>query len=123
MKIAFVDGTVITGDRKVIERGTVIVEGNRITKVGENGSPIPSNATKISLEGRTLLPGFIDCHVHLCTDGSPDPLRVMLSESPTITALKAANFAKQTLMGSICTWASAERMALTWQSNRPFSQG
>ncbi|OGP62501.1 MAG: hypothetical protein A2V65_08580 [Deltaproteobacteria bacterium RBG_13_49_15] len=103
MKIAFVDGTIITGDRKVIEHGTVIVEGNRITKVGENGSMIPSDARMIPLEGRTLLPGFIDCHVHLCTDGSPDPLRVMLSEPQTITALKAANFAKQTLMGGITT--------------------
>lgn len=48
----------------------VLVEGNRIAKVSD--TPISaSNATVIDGEGRTLMPGLIDAHVHLTLEGIP----------------------------------------------------
>jgi len=41
----------------------VVVRGDRIAEVGD--APPPSGATVLDLRGRTLLPGFIDSHVHL----------------------------------------------------------
>ncbi|MBW2128800.1 MAG: hypothetical protein JRH13_05495 [Deltaproteobacteria bacterium] len=36
MKWAFVNGRIIVGDGRLFERGTVLVEGERITKVTED---------------------------------------------------------------------------------------
>jgi imidazolonepropionase-like amidohydrolase len=101
MMIAFTNGVVIVGNGQTLEHATVLVEDKRILKVSENSAAIPRGSRKISLSGRTLLPGFIDSHVHVCLDGSPDPLAGSLSESSTITALKAANFARQTLLAGV----------------------
>ena len=51
----------------------------------------------------TLLPGFIDSHVHICIDGSPDPISTLATESQTVTTLKAARAAQQTLMAGVTT--------------------
>ena len=101
MPTAFVDGPVIVGDGRILEHATVLVEGERITKVTDGNAAIPNDARKISLAGRTLLPGFIDCHVHFCLDGSPDPIASVISEPMTINVLKAAQSARQTLMAGV----------------------
>ncbi|MGD9138073.1 MAG: amidohydrolase family protein [Desulfobacterales bacterium] len=103
MRIAFVDGRVIVGDGRMIENATVLVENGNILKIAKNSLNIPKNTRKISLEHRTLLPGFIDAHIHICMDGSSDPMTASLTESPTITALKAAESARRTLMAGITT--------------------
>jgi imidazolonepropionase-like amidohydrolase len=57
-----IDGTGKTATRDAV----VVVDGTRIKAVGTRGQvPYPPNATVLRLEGRTLLPGFIDGHVHL----------------------------------------------------------
>lgn len=63
----------ITADRlldvatgKVIERPAVIVENERIAKIGSQSDvPPPANASTLALGNVTLLPGLIDMHVHL----------------------------------------------------------
>jgi imidazolonepropionase-like amidohydrolase len=81
----------------------LLVEGEKIVKVAEGNVNIPKDAQKIPLEGQMLLPGFIDSHVHICFDCSPDPMASAASESPTVTALKAANSARQTLLAGVTT--------------------
>ena len=103
MTIAFIDGRVIVGDGRLLERATVLVQDEKIWKIAQSGMNIPKGAQKIPLDGQTLLPGFIDCHIHICLDGSPDPVAVNLSESPTITTLKAAGSARRMLMAGITT--------------------
>ncbi|UCG09160.1 MAG: amidohydrolase family protein [Desulfobacterales bacterium] len=101
MTTAFIGGCAIIGDGRVLEHATVIVQDARIIKVSEGNFKIPKNARKIPMDGQTLLPGFIDSHVHLCMDASPDPLSSALIGSQTMTTLKAANFARQTLLAGI----------------------
>jgi imidazolonepropionase-like amidohydrolase len=101
MAIAFVNGPVIVGDGRVLEHATVLVEGEKIVKVAEGNVNIPKDTQKIPLDGQMLLPGFIDSHIHICMDSSPDPMTSALSESQTMTTLKAANFAKQTLLAGV----------------------
>ena len=101
MAIAFVDGTVVVGDGRVLEHATVLVKGERIEKVAEKNIRIPKDAQKIPMGGKVLLPGFIDSHVHLCFDSSPDPMTSALTESQTMTTLKAAKAARQTLLAGI----------------------
>ena len=49
---------------KLIPSMSVLVEGNKITKVAAS-IDVPAGATVIDGEGRTLTPGFIDAHTHL----------------------------------------------------------
>ena len=72
------------GNGRIIENGTVIVEGDRIVEVGGNKVPVPDDAKNIPLEGRMLFPGFIDAHVHLTMDAGLDPIGAIVrgSRSP-----------------------------------------
>jgi imidazolonepropionase-like amidohydrolase len=101
MTTAFLNGTVFVGDGRVLEHATVLVEGERIVKVTEGDVSIPRQARVITLDQLTILPGFIDCHVHFCSDASADPITALMREPPPITTLKAARFARQTLMAGI----------------------
>ena len=56
---------------KLSEHGVVVVADGKIAAVGSNAS-IPANAEVIDLGDATLLPGFIDAHVHLGQQAGPD---------------------------------------------------
>ena len=60
-------GTLIDGTgRAPVGDAVVLVQGTRITAVGTRGQlTYPANATVVRLDGRTILPGLIDGHVHL----------------------------------------------------------
>ncbi len=50
---------------EVIERGVVVVRGNRIAAVGPEGAvAIPAGATVIDGQGGTVTPGLVDVHAH-----------------------------------------------------------
>jgi imidazolonepropionase-like amidohydrolase len=50
-----------------IQRGTVVVEKERIKEVLEGGPGVlPAGALVVDCRGQTLLPGLIDAHVHIC---------------------------------------------------------
>ena len=103
MKTVFVDGPAIVGDGRILETATVLIDDTHIVSVETGGKNIPSDARIVSLRGRTLMPGFIDCHVHVCLDASPDPITASMSEPSTVTALKAARFARKTLEAGVTT--------------------
>lgn len=50
-------------DGGIIENGTILVEGDRITEIGED-LDIPDGFEIVDLEGRTIIPGLIDAHAH-----------------------------------------------------------
>lgn len=54
--------------------GLILVAGTRIVAVESPGAPVPSEFEVIERPGATLLPGLIDCHVHLCAGAEPDAL-------------------------------------------------
>ena len=63
---AFVDGRIIDGTGKVIERGTVVVRDGVIAEAGPTASVrVPDGATRIDLRGKTLMPGIVNAHGHL----------------------------------------------------------
>lgn len=73
-KKAMVGGTLIDGfGGKPIYNSVIIIEGNKITKVGHQGNvEIPKDAEVISTEGMSVLPGLWDMHVHLMINGHSD---------------------------------------------------
>ena len=44
---------------------SVLVDGERIVQVGASGEVAATDARSIDLRGRVLMPGLIDCHVHV----------------------------------------------------------
>ncbi len=66
---AFVGVTVIPMDQeRVLDDQTVVVRNGRIVVMGErNAVLVPENATRVSGQGRYLLPGLSDMHAHLTT--------------------------------------------------------
>jgi len=104
MAIVFEKGTVIIGNGEIYEKGTVVVEGKLLKFIGEAKNVSISRKDKVfDLSGKTILPGLIDAHVHLCVDGSPDPITSLLRESIPQTTLKAADHARRTLEAGVTT--------------------
>jgi imidazolonepropionase-like amidohydrolase len=60
-------GTLIDGTgRNPVNNAVVVIEGSRITAVGTKGQvTYPPNVRVVNTEGRTILPGLIDSHIHL----------------------------------------------------------
>jgi imidazolonepropionase-like amidohydrolase len=78
--------------------GDLRVEDGRIAEIGK----APGGADAVDLDGAYLLPGFIDCHVHICVDTeSPDPNNPWRDALPGSVALWAARAARRILMCGI----------------------
>jgi imidazolonepropionase-like amidohydrolase len=58
---AYESARLIVGDGRVVENGTLVVDGGRITQA----ATAPAGARRVDLKGKTVMPMIIDCHVHL----------------------------------------------------------
>jgi imidazolonepropionase-like amidohydrolase len=65
-RLALVGGTLIDGNGGVpLRDAAVVIDGNRIAAVGGPGTEIPKDAEIVRCDGKTVLPGLIDSHVHV----------------------------------------------------------
>ena len=75
----------------------VVVSDGLVTRIGPAGGPAPEHdSTLIDGDGRVLMPGMIDCHVHLMFGMLP--LNELLTADPTYVGIAAATSAEQMLM-------------------------
>jgi imidazolonepropionase-like amidohydrolase len=63
----------------VAERQTVVISQGRIAAVGGSTIAVPAGAQEVAGEGRTLLPGLMDAHIHLPVFGTADALQQALA--------------------------------------------
>jgi imidazolonepropionase-like amidohydrolase len=87
------------------EHGVLVVEGAKIKAVGSEAQ-IPPNAQVIDLGDATLLPGFIDAHVHLSSESGPNwylDFYQDIMRFPAEQALYGAHYAKVTLEAGFTT--------------------
>jgi imidazolonepropionase-like amidohydrolase len=80
----------------VIQPGEVLVEGNRIKAVGKTVEH-PAGAKVIDLGGATLMPGFIDAHIHLFLHPGAEDLQTV-EESVPWRVILAEQAAKDDVM-------------------------
>jgi imidazolonepropionase-like amidohydrolase len=79
--VRIIDGT----GRAPIERGRLVIEGDRVTRVGPvEAISIPASAERVDLAGRTIVPGLIDLHFHI----ENDPKLALLQLSHGVTAFR-----------------------------------
>ncbi|MCP9448373.1 MAG: amidohydrolase family protein, partial [Nitrospira sp.] len=102
--IAIQRARLIDGTGSTIDHATILIRGAHIAALGPSRTVIvPPDAMRINGRGLTVLPGLIDCHVHLCLGAEPDVVSTLESEQPAYTLLKAARHAQQTLEAGITT--------------------
>ncbi len=75
----------MTAGEPVLRNQTVLVEDGRITAMGRTGSlRVPGHATRIDGQGKYLMPGLADMHVHLEHFDRPEYLRLFLIHGVTM---------------------------------------
>ena len=88
---------------QVIKQMSIIVEGNKITDV-QNGYIAAAKEDKIiDLKSRTVMPGLIDCHVHLEDETSKTNYSDGFRLNPADYAFKSTVYAERTLMAGFTT--------------------
>ncbi|MEP0201836.1 MAG: amidohydrolase family protein [Halioglobus sp.] len=91
-------GTLIDGKNKTVRNDvTILIEGDRIAAI-EDGFVEHDDAELIDLSDRTVMPGFMDMHVHL--DGELDPPASYSEDyfmNSADIALRATVYARRTL--------------------------
>ncbi|MFQ5972247.1 MAG: amidohydrolase family protein [Alphaproteobacteria bacterium] len=92
METVLIGGTLIdgTGRDPVLNAG-LVMEGPMIRQVGASDRLVfGANARILDLEGRTIMPGLIDCHTHLTYHASqPGAWQLDFAESLELNTIKA----------------------------------
>jgi imidazolonepropionase-like amidohydrolase len=87
-----------------VDDAAVVVEDGKFTYAGpDKRRPVVAGETITELGGRTLLPGFFDCHVHFLMDSNADFTGRLLRDSPTVTVFERARRMRDTLHAGVTT--------------------
>ncbi|MFD2564197.1 metal-dependent hydrolase family protein [Aquimarina rubra] len=92
-----------TKSGKMLTERTIVVSGNKISKVeigyteGESGDII------IDLKDKTVMPGLIDMHVHMESESNPKAYLERYTNNEADVAYNSVGFAKTTLMAGFTT--------------------
>ena len=96
-------GTLVDGTGAAARRGVQIyARDGRIVDITAAGD-VPSDARVLDFSGQTIVPGLIDCHVHLAFSAGVDPLADLLEEDDAALLLHAVANARTALAAGITT--------------------
>jgi len=82
---------------------TIVVDGRMITDIQKGYTGGSSGDKVIDLKNKTVMPGLIDCHVHLEEQGSKNSLIEGFTLTDADIAYHAQVYAKRTLMAGFIT--------------------
>ena len=104
MRRILANARVIDGTGEVREDRFIVLDGGAIVDIRPmDDFPETPNAEVIDVAGHTVMPGIIDCHVHLSIDGDADPIGQVIADSDALAALRMAKNAERTLAAGITT--------------------
>ncbi|NKC11402.1 MAG: amidohydrolase family protein [Gammaproteobacteria bacterium] len=103
MQTLFTNGQILDGEGKALAHHAVLVDGPNIARVAPQGEFDGFSGPKADLAGGTLLPGLIDCHVHLCYAGEGNPGRAVEDLTAGEITIRALRHALASLRGGITT--------------------
>ena len=97
-------GRLIDGiNDRVLTEQTIVIEGDKITKVEGGYSTPDANARVIDLKNATVLPGLIDLHVHIEGETSKDKYLKKFTQNEADIAFESTKYAQATLMAGFTT--------------------
>ena len=100
MTTLYLNGRIFDGDRMIDGHG-VLVDGDRIARVAPAGDFEGFAGEVVDCTGGTVMPGLIDCHVHLMFRGEPDPWARLEELDAAHAVVRALEHARQTLLGGV----------------------
>lgn len=97
-------GTLIDGkSNEAQSQMTIVVEGNKIVAIEKGFSKAGASDKLIDLSKKTVMPGFIDMHVHMESETSKDQALQRFTSSEADIAFRSTVYAKKTLMAGFTT--------------------
>ena len=93
-----------SNEGKMLDNMTIIVSANKIKDI-KKGYEIPEsdNSVIIDLKDSTVMPGFIDLHVHIESEYNPEKYLNEFTAEESEIAFSSLKFAKRTLMAGFTT--------------------
>jgi imidazolonepropionase-like amidohydrolase len=90
---------------QVVRDAVVVIDGDRIVKVGSGSGDVPKSAEVIDLRRYTALPGLIDLHTHMTYywDRKPGTRPLGQRRRPAVTVFLAQDNARRTLETGVTT--------------------
>jgi imidazolonepropionase-like amidohydrolase len=88
---------------RVLAEMSIVVEGNRITDLQKGYAVAGAGDKVIDLKNKTVMPGLIDCHVHLEDETDPHNFENGFKFNPADRAFLSVGFAEKTLMAGFTT--------------------
>ena len=97
-------GTLIDGvSKEPMKTRTIVIEGDRIIDVRQGYEPATLGDEVIDLKDYTVMPGWIDMHVHMEGETSPDRYIRTFTDNPADVAFASVDIANRTLMAGFTT--------------------
>lgn len=97
-------GSLIDGQSKDVKKEqTIIVEGDKITSIQKGYTTSKKGDEVIDLKNHTVMPGWIDMHVHMEGETSPDRYIRQFTDNDADRAFASVDIAKRTLMAGFTT--------------------
>lgn len=91
-------GRIFDGDR-MVDGHAVLVDGEAIARVAPEAEFEGFDGETVDCTDCTLMPGLIDCHVHLLFHGEPDPAADLDKLDAAHAVVRALEHARDTLRG------------------------
>ena len=97
-------GTLIDGvTKKIKTKQTIVVEGGMIVGVRNGYSKAQPNDTVVNLKNTTVTPGWMDLHVHLGSQSSPQSYSEDFYLNPEDFAYRSVPWVEKTLLAGFTT--------------------
>ena len=88
---------------KLQSQKTIVVSGNKIKSILNGYVSGTADDKIVDLKSSTVLPGFIDMHVHIESESSPSRYLERFTKNEADVALQSTVYAKRTLMAGFTT--------------------
>ncbi len=82
---------------------TIIVENDRIKEIKRGYTTAPDTAIVVDLKNKTVVPGFMDMHVHIEHESNPNRYLSRFTDNKADIALGAVKYCERTLMAGFTT--------------------
>lgn len=97
MGVLFAGGKVIDGSGNALDNHGVFIKHGKINKIAPLAEFDGYDGRKVDTTGGTLLPGLIDCHVHLVMAGEGNPAATMSQMTDAQIVMRALHNAQTSL--------------------------